>query len=143
MRRLNHARVEISQAVVLQREDRKILLLEDFQGRWCLPGGRLEEGESWLAGLHREVREETGIEKFVLHGVLTTYQRVTNSTGQPVYGVVFSATTTEDTVMLSHEHRGHRWFASIEECEGRTFFLPQFAKALRAVFAGDPRIALL
>lgn len=31
---------------------------EDFG----LPGGKLEEGENWLAGLVREVREETGAE---------------------------------------------------------------------------------
>jgi ADP-ribose pyrophosphatase YjhB (NUDIX family) len=29
---------------------------------WTLPGGKLEPGESWLTGLVREVREETGVE---------------------------------------------------------------------------------
>lgn len=29
---------------------------------WTLPGGKLEPGESWLVGLVREVREETGVE---------------------------------------------------------------------------------
>ena len=142
MRRLNHARVEVSQAVVLQRGDGKILLLEDFQGRWCLPGGRLEEEEMWLAGLRREVREETGIESFELRGMLAVYQRVSNSSGQPVYGVIFSASTVDDTVMLSHEHRGHRWCGSMEESNGRPFFVPQFEKALRAVFEGQATVFL-
>ena len=29
-------------------------------GRWVLPGGTLEPGESWLQAAHREVMEETG-----------------------------------------------------------------------------------
>ena len=29
-------------------------------GRWVLPGGTLEPGESWLEAAHREIMEETG-----------------------------------------------------------------------------------
>ncbi|MBM3886887.1 NUDIX hydrolase [Candidatus Dependentiae bacterium] len=134
MRKFNHARVEVSQAVVLQRQDGKILLLEDFQGRWCLPGGRLEEGEAWLVGLQREVREETGIEKFDLDGIIDVYQRVTNSSGQPVYGVIFKGRTSDTTVMLSHEHKNHRWVGTMEDCADRVFFIAQFEKALLNLF---------
>ena len=34
---------------------------EPLKGRWSLPGGALEVGESLSAGLVREVREETGL----------------------------------------------------------------------------------
>lgn len=36
--------------------------VEPDLGRWDLPGGFLEEGEEPLAGLRRELREETGLD---------------------------------------------------------------------------------
>jgi 8-oxo-dGTP diphosphatase len=35
---------------------------EPFAGQWCIPGGHLDPGESWLSAIRREVKEETGIE---------------------------------------------------------------------------------
>jgi 8-oxo-dGTP diphosphatase len=35
---------------------------EPLKGKWSLPGGLLEVGESLTAGVIREVREETGLE---------------------------------------------------------------------------------
>jgi 8-oxo-dGTP diphosphatase len=35
---------------------------EPFEGRWDIPGGFLEEGEDPVAGLRRELKEETGLD---------------------------------------------------------------------------------
>jgi len=50
----------------LVERDGRVLLgrrrIEPRRGHWDLPGGFLEEGEEPLAGLRRELREETGLE---------------------------------------------------------------------------------
>jgi 8-oxo-dGTP diphosphatase len=57
-----------ARAVILDEEDRILLCRFEFRraGRqfvlWATPGGGVEEGESLLAALRRELREEVGLE---------------------------------------------------------------------------------
>jgi mutator protein MutT len=51
-------------AVIRDGEGRVLLILRDQEpamGRWSLPGGRLEEGETSAQAVVREVLEETGL----------------------------------------------------------------------------------
>jgi ADP-ribose pyrophosphatase YjhB (NUDIX family) len=51
-------------AVVVERDGRLLLArraVAPAQGLWDLPGGFLEAGETAEAGVHREIREETGL----------------------------------------------------------------------------------
>jgi len=48
-------------------DDRQRVLLtrrciEPFCSQWVMPGGKIDHGEAILAALHREVREEVGLE---------------------------------------------------------------------------------
>jgi len=49
-------------AAVIFADDRVLLQRRDDTGRWGLPGGAVEPGESVRQALLREVREETGLE---------------------------------------------------------------------------------
>lgn len=53
--------VDVTQVyvVVVDREKKKVLLVYNKQGVWLLPGGKVEEGETLLQTLIREVKEET------------------------------------------------------------------------------------
>ena len=48
---------------ILYDEDKGILLEKrSDNGQWCVPGGALELGEDQIAGLKREVKEETNLD---------------------------------------------------------------------------------
>jgi len=85
-------------AVVQDPEGRVLLMRRADDGRWCLPGGGIEAGETWAEAAQRECLEETGWE-IDLHGLLGIYSDPTTQThrypGRAVVqfcGVVFLAT---------------------------------------------------
>ncbi len=50
-------------AVVFDNDRQEILLTRRTDnGRWCLPGGALDPGETVIESCEREVREETGLD---------------------------------------------------------------------------------
>ncbi|EEL81713.1 MutT/NUDIX [Bacillus cereus AH1271] len=56
-------------------ENKNLLVIDKIKGpyrnRYDLPGGSLEDGESLLGGLHREIKEETGLNVTVVKQVGT------------------------------------------------------------------------
>lgn len=61
-------RPEVAVGAVVVR-DRRLLLIERGRGvnvgLWSLPGGRVEPAETLAAAVHRELREETGLQAHV------------------------------------------------------------------------------
>lgn len=65
-------------ACIVDEVDRVLLTrrcIEPFCGQWVMPGGKIDHGEAILAALHREVREEVGIEIHV-DGLIDVYEHL-------------------------------------------------------------------
>ena len=105
----------IGVTAVIERDER--LLVErrsDDPGRWAFVGGSLEDDESALDALAREVREETGytIEESALLGIFTDPSRIVEYPDGNVcrfVSLVFRVTPAERTAPVlsdeSHEMR--------------------------------------
>ncbi len=52
--------LQVSSASIVILDGRKILWTHHKERGWDIPGGHVEQGESILEALHREVREEVG-----------------------------------------------------------------------------------
>lgn len=71
-------------AVVVVEEKGKYLLVEERDGFWALPGGKVRVGEDLVDAARREVREETGYD-IEVQGVVRIYQQVDDLTAPVVF----------------------------------------------------------
>jgi 8-oxo-dGTP diphosphatase len=97
----------------------RILLIrrghEPEAGRWSLPGGRVEPGETDQQALVREVREETGLE--VAPGPLAGAVDRPAPGGRVLVIRDYAATVTGGTLAAGDDADDARWF-SMRELDG-------------------------
>jgi len=75
-------------------------------GKWELPGGKPNKGESFEESLRREVLEETGFEIDMYRSVGTADQHVS---GWHVIHVIVLASIRSGGLAISDEHSEFRW----------------------------------
>ena len=109
-------------AVIFDKDRKKALLTQRTDnGRWCVPGGALEAGESAAEACEREVWEETGLKVRAtrLIGVYSNPdQLVVYADGNKAFFVVlnFEAEIMEGELGLSNETTAFGYF-SLEEMD--------------------------
>ena len=105
-----------SGAIIRNRKSGKLLLVHRVAtipggGIWEYPVGRLNQFETFEAGLKREIAEETGIAAMSIGrpvGVFA-FMRGTHAAGNEVRAVVFAVETDQEEVRLSEEHDSYKW----------------------------------
>ena len=133
-----HAWSKISQDIVLKNENSEVLILRHAKsGKWLLPGGRLNKGETWIEGLRREVKEEIGTDDFHVTGVIRIADWVHEK--EPHYGVFFTGAISNVEIVLSEEHTEYAWVKEIKDIEGLTFWHPDLKEMVRMVLLNPER----
>lgn len=101
-------RATISLRGVVFGPDGDVLLVRrETDGGWELPGGRLGAGEAAIAGVRREITEETGLDPTVGRPVHATAWR--NDADDGRFAVYYRCRVARRSVSLSAEHVAHEW----------------------------------
>jgi len=93
---------------LVRNEQSEVLLIRHHRRGWEMPQGRVEEGESLLDALHREVREETGIA--IIPGPLAAV--FSKTTMPPAVIFSFLAGYRDGTLQPSDETPELAWFTA-------------------------------
>lgn len=108
-------RVQAASAVITDAHGRVLLVLrgkEPQKGRWSVPGGSVEPGETLPAAAAREVFEETGL--IVEIGRELWVVEIPIGDGRCYEVHDFAATPTGGTLQAGDDAVDVRWFASEE-----------------------------
>jgi len=103
-------------AIIFNEHREKILLTRRADnGRWCLPGGRMEPGEDAAEACEREAWEETGLRVKVcrLVGIYTDPNlviRYRDSNTFQIIAMCFEAVIVSGEIGLSNETTEAGWF---------------------------------
>ena len=93
-------------------KDNKVLLLEDRNNKWELPGGRIDFGETPEQTLTREFSEELGISSIQIGTIVTALTfTVDRDDGERQYVVlVYTCQISDQALVQSDEHIKYEWF---------------------------------
>ena len=141
-------RIRVS--AVLRWRDRVLLCRHEKGGReyWLLPGGGVNSGESLVAALHRELREECGIEdELPVEGPVALVDSISPQrtvASKHVVHIIFAADLTgrslEAVTSKDVAVRGHRL---VDPAELREIVLhPPIQRFLERWQPGDPAVYL-
>ena len=105
----NFERFYVSQAGVLIRDNKCLILeLAKYPGEWCLPGGRIDEGENSVDAFKREIKEEIDMDTFRIHKLIN-YDIFYTKRNKPFCAIIQYIENNESPIKLSDEHLNFKW----------------------------------
>src|SRR3972149_10863004 len=101
--------------LVLKRSNSKV-----YNEYWDVPGGKLEQTDTLLSGITREIKEETGLKLKRILAILTTTKFMGISKDKPIGFRNIYLCETSGKVVLSEEHSEYKW-VSVKEIDKKQF----------------------
>ena len=120
----------VSVAALVTNDKGEILLVNSPWRGWEYPGGLIEPGETFEQALHREVREESGVEIEI-----TGFVGICKNVGMDIVNIDFTARYAGGQLTTSEESTEVGWFTP-EEAFARITF-PLTKKRLANMLSGD------
>jgi 8-oxo-dGTP diphosphatase len=103
-------KLQIADAIII--ENNKLLLVQQAKksayGLWSFPGGKIEEGESPLEAVHREVEEELGIKPTSV-SALKCHELTTPTAELELY--MFLIEIDDSIILKKDELLNYGWFS--------------------------------
>lgn len=125
----------VSVAALVTNEQGQILLVNSPWRGWEYPGGLIEPGETFQEALHREVREETGVEIEI-----TGFVGICKNIERDIVNIDFTARYIGGELQTSPESTEVIWADPKEAIEKITF--PLTKKRLKNMLSGREEATL-
>ena len=115
--------LRVAAKAVITNDEGKVLLLREASsyeegtniGRFDVPGGRLEPGESYNEGLLREVLEETGLSVEPLYPIyIGEWSPVIKGQLTHIFAIFTICKSSSDKVKLGSDHDKYIWVSPEE-----------------------------
>lgn len=93
-----------------------VLLLQDQKGKWELPGGRIDFGETPEQALRREVSEELGMQELKIEEIVSAWSFVVTSpeSSRQYIVLVYRGEIPRTDLSISDEHMSAKWVLESE-----------------------------
>ena len=125
----------VSVAALVTNDNGQILLVKSPWRGWEYPGGLIEPGETFQEALHREIREEAGVEVEI-----TGFVGICKNVEKDIVNIDFTARYVSGELTTSEESTEVIWATPEQAMEMVTF--PLTKKRLANMLAGRGEAAL-
>ncbi|OEF77822.1 hypothetical protein A148_14970 [Vibrio splendidus 1F-157] len=110
----NSLKPAVAAGIFNTKTEKLLFVKRKDSGKWTLPGGVLDFGESLIQTVHREVKEETSLTVEISElvgtysspGVLIEYN---DGEVRQEFTLVYLATTKQSEVKIDHESKEYMW----------------------------------